>query len=211
MRALGIDVGVRKGLHLVALDARLRPLFTRSGASLAELHGICQKIKPDVVAIDSPPHWAIRGNSRLAERDLQSRRVHLFATPSDPEKRRSEFYDWMRVGFKVFKAVAPRFPLYRSGPVRRHAIEVFPHASAVHLAGWLKPEGYTKVRWRRSILEREGVSVDDLTNADLVDAALGALTGLYALRGDFAGFGDPKEGVVVVPRSDASGLQFESP
>jgi AmmeMemoRadiSam system protein A len=94
MRALGIDVGVRKGLHLVALDARLRPLFTRSGASLAELPGICQKIKPDVVAIDSQPCWAICGNSRLAERDLQSRRVHLFATPSDTEKRRREFYDY---------------------------------------------------------------------------------------------------------------------
>lgn len=208
MRALGIDVGVRKGLHLVALDVRLRPLFTRSGVNLAELQGICQQIKPDVVAIDSPSHWAIRGNSRLAERDLQSRGVHLFATPSDPEKQDKPFYGWMKVGFRVFEAVALRFPAYREGAAHGHAVEVFPHASAVHLAGALMPKGTSKVQWRRSILKHEGVDIGPLTNVDLVDAGLAALTGLYALRGDFTPFGDPQEGVIIVPRRNAKDLRF---
>jgi len=134
----------------------------------------------------------------------------LFATPSDPVKQRKPFYCWMKVGFQSFGAVASRFQRYRTGPVRDHAVEVFPHASAVYLAGSLMPKGTSKVQWRRSVLTREGVEIASLTNADLVDAALAALTGIYALRGDFTLFGDPQEGVIVVPRRNAAGLQFNT-
>jgi predicted nuclease with RNAse H fold len=208
--SLGIDVGVRKGLHLVALDAQLKPLLARSGVRVEKVAAICESIKPDVVMIDSPPGWGLRKNQRRAERDLQSRGIHLFATPSDPEKQRKKFYEWMKSGFKVYDAVASRFPRYK-GKVRDHAVEVFPYASAVYLAGSLMPKGTSKVQWRRLVLKGEGIDIGPLTNVDLVDAGLAALTGLYALRDDFTPFGDPQEGVIVVPRRSALQMQFTKP
>ena len=209
--SLGIDVGVRKGLHLVALDERLKPVFVQSGVRVEKVAAICESIKPDVVMIDSPPDWGLHENQRRAEQELQSRGVHLFATPSDPEKQSKPFYGWMKVGFQVFDAVAPRFPRYSNDAVRDHAVEIFPYASAVYLAGTLMPKGTSKVRWRRSVLKGEGVDIGTLTNADLVDAGLAALTGLYALRDDFTPFGDSAEGVIVVPRRSASEMRFTKP
>src|SRR5882724_2445142 len=141
VKALGIDVGVRKGLHLVALDGQLKLLLTRNGARVAEVAAICESIDPDVVMIDSPPYWGLQGNQRRAEHDLQSRGAHLFSTPSDPEKQRKPFYVWMKVGFSVFDAVAPHFPRYREDAAHGYAVEIFPYASAVFLAGSLMPKG----------------------------------------------------------------------
>ncbi len=208
VKALGIDVGVHKGLHLVVLDEQLKLLLTRNGVRVEEVAAICESIDPDVVMIDSPPGWGLQGNQRRAEHDLQSRGVHLFSTPSDPEKQRKSFYDWMKIGFRVFDAVAPRFSRYREGTPRGCAVEIFPYASAVFLAGSLKPKGTSKVQWRRSILKQEGIDIERLTNLDLVDAGLAALTGLYALGDDFTPFGDPQEGVIIVPRRNGKELQF---
>ena len=55
----------------------------------------------------------------------------------------------MQVGFEVFaQAAAAGFPVYSAGSPRGKAIEVFPHATAVVLAGCLAPKGVRKRAWR---------------------------------------------------------------
>ena len=206
VRSLGIDVGAkRKGLDAVLLDESMVPSDARRHAGLEEIAELIRQVRPDVVAIDSPPAWGRSpGGSRLTEREIRRFGIQSFGTPSDTKKASSIFYDWMRAGFEVFEAAAREgFERYGSGPVAGKAIEVFPHASAVVLAGCLPPRGVTRGRakreWRRGVLRDQGVETDDLPSTDQVDAALAALTGLYALRGRCFAPGDPAEGVIVLP------------
>jgi predicted nuclease with RNAse H fold len=204
--SLGIDVGVRKGLHLVFLDDRLAFVEASNVRHVSEVVAYCNARNPDIVAIDSPPGWGLCGNSRLAERELRKRGLQSFATPNvgDVAKQENEFYGWMRVGFSLFEELASRFPRYRDGEPRATAIEVYPYASAVYIAVAHRPEGISQVKWRRALLAAAGVDTVLLTNGDLVDAGLAALTGIFALRGDYAAFGDPEEGVIVVPRRSSA-------
>jgi predicted nuclease with RNAse H fold len=200
VRALGIDVGVRKGLDLVVLtEGTPEPFETHRRVAIESLPRLVADLTPDVVAIDGPPAWAADGRSRLTERELRWFGIQSFGTPSDRRRAEHPFYAWMLVSFAAFEAVARSHPRYGAGPVRGHAIEVFPHASAVVLAGCLPPTGARTRAWRASVLRRAGIDTSPLRSADQVDAALAALTGLRALRGDFSAPGDPREGVIVVP------------
>jgi predicted nuclease with RNAse H fold len=199
VRALGIDVSVRRGLDLVVLeDARVAASHRHVG--LEALPTLLRTIDVDVIAIDSPPSWALQGKSRQAERDLARLGIHAYAAPTAEAGEGHTFYEWMRVGFEVFR-IAERagFPGYRGGPVGGTAIEVFPHATAVVLAGCLPPRGNRKAVWRASVLRAGGVDADGLRSLDQIDAALAALTGLRALAGRSCALGDPREGVIVLP------------
>ena len=199
MRALGIDVGVSKGLDLVVLEDDRTVVEQLRRVSVADLRKIVPDLGADCVAIDSPPGWAASGRSRRTERELRWFGIQCFNTPSDPEMAKHPFYEWMTIGFSAYEAIAEWFPRYRGGKVRGTAFEVFPHASAVVLAGTLPPKGVPVARWRRSVLRARGVDPDGLRSADQVDAALAALTGLLALERRFSAPGDPKEGQIVLP------------
>ena len=199
MRALGIDVGVRKGLDLVLLDADRSVVDAVRHVLVEDLAKLVPDFGPDVVAIDAPPGWASDGRSRLTERELRWFGIQCFNTPSDSRMAEHPFYEWMTIGFAAFAAIDGSFPRYRGGSVKGTAIEVFPHASAVVLAGCLPPKGPSPHAWRRSILRDRGVAISGLRSADQVDATLAALTGLYALERRFSAPGDPKEGQIVVP------------
>jgi predicted nuclease with RNAse H fold len=199
VRALGVDVGVRRGLDVVLLDDSLVPLEVRRKVAPEDLSTIARELEADVVAIDAPPAWGRNGGSRLTEKELRWFGIQSYGTPSDPKKAENAFYEWMRIGFRAFDAVADRFPRYSSGPVEGSAIEVFPHATAVVLAGCLPPAGVSKRDWRVSVLRAAKVDVRPLRSIDLVDAALASLTGIYALRGRFSAPGDPREGTIVIP------------
>ncbi len=199
MRALGIDVGVRKGLDLVVLDHARTVLDTHRRVAVEALRDLVDDLAPDVVAIDAPPAWASSGRSRVTERELRWFGIQCFNTPSDSRMADHPFFEWMTVGFRVYAVIEDRFPRYRDGRVRGASIEVFPHASAVVLAGCLPPEGISKHRWRRSVLRAAGVHDAGLRSLDQLDAALAALTGVLALEGRFSAPGDPTEGVIVVP------------
>lgn len=200
MRALGIDVGVRKGLDLVLLSGDRQVLDSRRRFPLGRLSAAVAELAPDVVAIDAPPGWARSGRSRLTERELRFFGIQCFNTPSDRRMAEHPFYEWMTVGFEVFAALADPFPRYRgSGSVKGTAIEVFPHASAVVLAGCLPPKGPRPYAWRREILRARGVEIGGLRSADLIDATLAALTAVFALERRFSAPGDPREGQIVVP------------
>jgi predicted nuclease with RNAse H fold len=199
VRALGIDVGVRKGLDLVLLDADRTVVDTARHVLVEDLAKLVPDFDPDVVAIDAPPGWASNGRSRLTERELRWFGIQCFNTPSDSRMAEHPFYEWMTVGFAAFAAIDEPFPRFRGGSVKGTSIEVFPHASAVVLAGCLPPKGPSPHAWRRSVLRERGVEISGLRSGDQVDAALAALTGLYALERRFSAPGDPKEGQIVVP------------
>jgi predicted RNase H-like nuclease len=200
LRSLGVDVGVAKGLDLVLMDESLQPSEFRRRVRVEELGPALEELRPGVVAIDAPPAWGSGGGSRLTERELRTFGIQSYGTPSDPRKGENAFYAWMKVGFSAFeRAGGSGFPRYRSGPVKGTAIEVFPHASAVVLAGCLPPRNGRKRSFREAVLRAQGVAVDGLRSADQVDAAVAALTGLLALQRRCTHLGDPREGVIVLP------------
>jgi predicted nuclease with RNAse H fold len=200
VRALGIDVAVRRGLDLVVLDGSREPAATHRGVPLESLRGLIEEAGANVVAIDSPPGWAGKGRSRSTEREIRHFGIQSYGTPTADRGTDHPFYEWMRVGFEVFRIAAlAGYPRYRGGPAQGTAIEVFPHASAVVLAGCLPPRGARKATWRASVLQAGGVNVEGLRSLDQIDAALAALTGLRALAGRSSALGDPREGVIVLP------------
>jgi predicted nuclease with RNAse H fold len=200
VRSLGIDVGVAKGLDLVLMDERRVPLAVRSHTRPEEVGALIEEFRPDVVAIDSPPRWAATGRSRRTERELAACNIQSFNTPSEVHGRGNAFFAWMEVGFGVFRIAAEHgFPTYGGGSPKRRAMEVFPHATAVVLAGSLPPKGVSKRAWRERVLHAQGVRTDELTSIDRIDAALSALTGLLALDGRRFAPGDPTEGVIMLP------------
>ncbi|HEY7761786.1 MAG TPA: DUF429 domain-containing protein [Actinomycetota bacterium] len=209
MRSLGIDVGVAKGLDVVLLDDRLVPLHVSSRTPVGDVEQLIGDLRPDVVAIDSPPRWAASGRSRLTERELAALNISSFNTPSQEHGAGNRFFAWMEAGFEVFaKAAAAGFATYAAGSPRETALEVFPHATAVVLAGCLPPAGVRKRAFRTAVLRSEGVRTDELNTQDRIDAALAALTGLYALGGRRFAPGDPREGVIVVPSATLPAVPY---
>lgn len=199
MRALGIDVGVGKGLDLVLLDEQRVPFVIAARAGLDDVERIVREGKPDIVAIDSPPRWARDGRSRATENELARLNIHAFRTPSKAHGEGHAF-DWMRRGMEVFSLLERLgYPLATARPWKAGAIEVFPHASSAVLAGCLPPKGMRKRAWREQVLRMEGVRTEELTTLDQIDAALAAVTGLAVLQGKVSAFGDPGEGVIVIP------------
>jgi len=132
--------------------------------------------------------------------------IQVFATPSDISRQRSSFYDWMRVGHEAFlAAMRAGYTTYKGGhSVRGTAIEVFPHATAVALRGHLPPKEAcvkksVKRQWREAALESAGVATTSLRSLDAIDAALAALTGLFALDGRFTALGTASDGMILLP------------
>jgi len=203
--ALGIDVSVRRGLDLVWLDGDRAILRREQRVSTADLPALLDP-RPDIIAIDSPPCWAPVTGRRQAEAAIWRLGLQLFPTPSLAGRSLKGADAWMEAGMAVFAAVAAAgFPLFGGEAFASTAIEVFPHATSVVLAGRLPPHGAdlkhprAKTAWRRQVLEAEGVDVLQLPTLDQVDAALASLTGLYALEGRACWLGLPIEGVIVLP------------
>jgi predicted nuclease with RNAse H fold len=210
MRAMGIDVSVVRGLDVVVLDESVRPILSLARQTLPQLENTLTEMRPDIVAIDSPPAWSSVGRSRPLERELARLGISIYATPQDPGDH--VFYRWMRVGFDVF-AAADRcgYRLFRGDTaVQGTAVEVFPHASAVMLRGRLPGRGVPKLTWRRQALADAGVEHDALRTIDQVDAALAALTGMRCLQGSFCVVGVQGECVLALPVPALPTRRFES-
>jgi predicted nuclease with RNAse H fold len=202
VRSLGIDVGVRKGLDLVLLDERRRPRGAWRSVPLRRLEAVIDESGADVVAIDAPAGWAVRGRTRQTEREIRGFGIQSFGTPTERRARGNRFYEWVRRGMRAFRiAEQAGFPKYLGGSVRGTAVEVFPHATAVVLAGCLPPKGVARTTWRSSVLRAHDVPTEGLRGPDQVDAALAALTGLLALGRKRTALGDPVEGLIVLPAS----------
>jgi hypothetical protein len=168
VRALGIDVGGRrKQLDMVMLDERREPSSILSRIDVADVERLIRDLAPDVVAIDAPPGWGTDGTgSRETERQLSLLGIRSFNTPARDRGLAHPFYEWMRVGFDVFKAAARAgYPRYDGRTVRGTAMEVFPHASETVLAGCLPTLGAHKKAWRLRVLRAQDVRVGALRTA----------------------------------------------
>jgi predicted nuclease with RNAse H fold len=200
--SLGIDVSERRGLDVVLLDGEAPPVV-RGRVAVEDLAALVADLAPAVVTVDAPSSWGRSGASRACEQHLRRVAIQSYGTPSDPERREHRFYSWMKVGVRVYEVLREAgYPTYRGGAVRGMAVEVFPHATSVVLAGCLPPSSLSRTErrdWRAGVLARAGVSTASLRTADAVDAALAALTGVLALRGDFVALGRPEDGYLVVP------------
>lgn len=205
---VGVDVSVRRGLDIVVLDGRRRLVEApRARQAPGDLEALLRRVRPDSVAIDSPPAWGLRGSSRRAERELIALGLPCFRTPSDPGLRHHPFYGWMFAGHEAFAAAARAgYPCFIGGPDGRgQALEVFPHGAAVALAGCRPPPGTArrpaaKRQWRTAVLAAAGVDTTALRTLDAVDAALAALVGLIVAEdGPWFWLGEPDEGCVVLP------------
>lgn len=215
---VGIDVGgERKGFHAVALtDGRDPRCF--STTCVRELVRWCRKeVQARVIAVDAPCSWSKKDeHSRLAERELMKNGIACFSTPiraTAIERKHqyslgkaSNYYGWMLRGEELFEALAEEFPLCRKLPAagRKCCFETFPHAITWHLRGGTADASQKRIQ-RRALLEEAGVDIADLTNIDLVDAALCALTAHYAATGkECASFGEPDTGLIIVPKKQKS-------
>lgn len=199
VRALGIDVGLRKGLDLVLLDEQRQVVDVAARLPHDRLREVVECWAPDAVAIDSPPRWAPLNQMRETERELLRRGIGLYRTPSFEGRSLKGFHDWMTAGMDAFRAIEDLYPLFSGGSPLHTAMEVFPHGTSVVLNGGLMPGGGDKRAWRVGILAAQGITDPRLRTADLVDATLAALTGLVALEDNACWRGRPEEGVIVLP------------
>jgi predicted nuclease with RNAse H fold len=201
---VGIDVGgARKGFHAVALSdgAYTSQLAT---AEVEAIRDWClNEMKAQVIAIDAPCRWSTNGRMRACERELMQRGIHCFASPTREQAIRhpSDYYGWMLRGEALYQALESSHPICTALPVAGEhcCMETFPHAITWHLRGG-EAQARQKRRQRRKLLRQAGIDLGQLSNIDLVDAALCALTAHCAASGaSCKTYGDPFEGIIVVP------------
>lgn len=203
--AVGIDVGgARKGFHAVAITggAWSSNLATKD---VQELSLWCrEKVRAQVIAIDAPCRWSKDGHSRPAERQLMQKGIWCFSTPTRAKAvgHRSNHFGWMLRGEELFQALSGDFPLCRdlSAVGRKCCFETYPHAIAWHLRDG-DAVASKKRQQRRDLLTRANIDQAELTNIDLIDAALCAFTAYYAAIGEeCAAFGEPDTGLIIMPK-----------
>ena len=195
-------------LDVIAMDTDSTIVFGPTKVAVEGLATVIRDLEPDVIAIDSPPEWALIGKSRPIALQLARMGIHAFPTPALEHRR--PLHGWMEVGFKIFEiAKSTGYPLYRGDNDRaRCAIEVFPHASAVVLRGRLPGKGATKKIWRRQTLVDAGVETSALSSEDKLDAALAAVTGVRFLQGATCNVGERGQAVLVLPVAHLSARPY---
>lgn len=164
---IGVDVGgERKGFDLAVID-RSRLLLLRGRLTCAETVKIVDEFGPAVIGIDSPRSCAPEGTrSRECERELVTQVCGIRFTPDPVAVDSSDYYAWIRQGFKLYDALEP---------VEAEVIEVFPTASWTR---WLGNRGsQRRSAWTRTGLRKLALSsLPQRTNQDQRDAIAAAVT-----------------------------------
>jgi len=202
---VGIDVGGRrKGFHAVALrDGRY--LGKCPSCDLTNVVAWCRKLQARVIAIDAPCHWSKDGRSRPAERDLMGEGIWCFSTPTRERalNHHTNHYGWMLRGEELFRTVETTHSLCGRLPFparRRHCFETFPHAITCNLGGRIF-SAKNKRKDREALLRTAGIDMTEISNLDLVDAALCALTAHHAgMAKPCKSYGEPVTGCIIVPK-----------
>ena len=202
----GIDVGGRgKGFHGVSLRNGMYHQKYHS-KDVAEIVNWCRYgVKAMVVAIDAPCRWSTDGRARPAERQLMQKGIQCFASPTKRValNHPSDNYGWMLNGEALFSDLERTHSLCTSIPLsvgQQQCFETFPHAVSCALSKGLV-SAKNKRTLRRALLEQAGIDTANLTNIDLVDAALCALTAHYLASGrPCNGYGEPSTGLIIVPK-----------
>jgi predicted nuclease with RNAse H fold len=103
----------------------------------------------------------------------------------------AELYRLLERDYRLFNGGTPA-----TGPT---CFETFPQAVACALAGRIVSAKQKRVI-RRELVREAKIDTTPLTNIDMIDAALCALTANYLLTGSIKTYGDVAEGFIVVPR-----------
>lgn len=202
--AVGIDVGgERKGFHAVAITGGdfSRRIATKN---VKELSRWCREtVRAQVIAVDAPCGWSHEGHSRPAERELMQKGIWCFSTPTREKAvgHFTNYFGWMLRGEELFRVLDEDFPLCPDLPVagRTCSFETFPHAITWHLRGG-NADASQKRSQRKALLAQAEIDLTKLSNIDLVDAALCALTAYHAATGrECMSFGEPNTGLIIVP------------
>jgi predicted nuclease with RNAse H fold len=206
---IGIDVGgARKGFHAVALSggAYAGQLATADAQELA--HWCRSVARARMIAIDAPCRWSLDGRPRTCERELMGRGIRCFASPTRERAvdHPTNYFGWMLQGEALYQALEGGSPEQAYPLVRRlpHSgggcFETFPHAITWHLRGGEAQAAQKRVQ-RRELLVQAGLELTPLTNIDLIDAALCALTAHVVGTGEECeSYGESESGLIVVPR-----------
>ena len=216
-RVLGIDVSLGRGLDAALVSGRrVDRVFRLPGPEA--LREALETLSPDAVAIDAPPRPGLgllrddevrrrlavppppgkHLDRRVAEYELSRRGIGSHQTHWEEGK----LFSWMTAGFETFAAAnrAGYRTYLGKGERKRTALEVFPYASYVALAGCLSPGRRWRLAWRRGVLDRAGVGgVPEDATIDGLDAICAALTGVRFLSGGGSFEGHTREGVIVLP------------
>ncbi|WP_038164517.1 DUF429 domain-containing protein [Verrucomicrobium sp. BvORR106] len=208
---VGIDVGgTRKGFHTVALkDGKYLDHASFKEQEKDRTHlferivSWCQGHGAQMIAVDAPCRWSTDGRCRPAERELAQKGITCFATPKRETavNHATGNFEWMRQGEALYQALGPTFPLATATPKRGQqcSFETYPHAITWHLRGG-DADARQKRTQRRALLEKAGINLTHLTNIDLVDAALCALTAHHAaLEWECLPLGTVESGLIIVP------------
>jgi predicted nuclease with RNAse H fold len=190
--ALGIDVGLRR-LDVVALGSDRTLAADPVRCTADELDVVVEDFAPAIIGIDCPPEWAPPDRRRACEAALTATGISLYSTPT-AARADHPFYGWMHHGMDAFRVC-------EAAGYRRNVtlFEVFPHATTCALLGRRPDKTQTKKAVRRGVLHEQGVVDPRLRTTDQIDAALVALTGVFALAGRTVTFGDAVDGVILVP------------
>lgn len=201
---VGIDVGgSRKGFHAVALKGS-RYMGRFSTREVKTLTDWCREtVRAQVVAVDAPCRWSTDNHSRPAERELMQRGIWCFSTPTSKiaEEHPTNHFGWMLRGEELFKELEVEFPLCSSlySTDQKCCFETFPHAITWHLRGGTANASKKRAQ-RRELLDKAGIGLAELTNIDLVDAALCAYTAYCVAAGkECVSYGEPDTGLIIVP------------
>jgi predicted nuclease with RNAse H fold len=198
---VGIDVGgERKGFHAVALEnRRLKEQICNPDPDV--LHNWCLSVGATIVAIDAPCGWSLTGPSRQVERELASKQIYCYSTPTRAIAVRRKFCEWVFNGERLYERIRKTYPLFDGQRSSRSVcFETFPHAIVRALVGKVaktRPKGEV----RRQVLRDRDVDERALPNIDFVDAALCAVAADCFWEGNSASWGAAGEGIIVLPRS----------
>ena len=200
---VGIDVGgQRKGFHAVALEEGAYR-YGMEGKDHAAIARWCRELGAKIIAVDAPCRWSSDGHERPAERELRSKKIGCFSTPTlaAAGAHPKNHFGWMLAGAELFRELETSHLLYRGvavPPSTPICIETFPHAIACALAG--QPiSARRKGTVLRALLEKLGIDTAPLLNIDMVDAALCAWAAYAFSAGTFQSYGDAQSGYIVVP------------
>ena len=200
---VGIDVGgPKKGLHAVALRGG-QYHDKLATCKVDEMVRWCRALGATVIAIDAPCGWSTDGKGRPAEQELMKQQIWCFSSPlrSKAIGHPTNYYGWMLFGEELYRALKPTHPVTTVWPpvLERYCFETFPHAITWHLRGGNATARNKRVQ-RTQALEAMGVSTEALTNIDLLDAALCALTAHLAMTNtSLLKFGEGVTGFIMVP------------
>ncbi len=203
----GIDVSATRGFDIAVLDDDRRVILLAKARDLDVVAVIVRGLPPETaIAVDAPPapSRGIAGPGkayRVAEHELHRAGVSLYSVPPDAATAPA----WMRAGFALYEVLAKAgFPPVFDGAARQGvSIEVYPHLTYRVLSGDARGRA-SKIEWSRAALRRRIAGLPREATQDALDAIAAAYTAWAFGHDRWVGYGDPREGVIVAPRSESA-------